>query len=413
MMHEDDRARLCRTEFPGLAQSVYDQKLIYLDNAATNQVGRAVMDAMMDHMTHENANTHRGIHALSEQATAHFEEARCDVADFIGAKDSDCIIFNAGTTAGINMLALGLENALSPGDAVLVTQLEHHSNYLPWQQLCRRTGAEFRVTPLTEQGDIDPDAFERLLADGHVRVAAFAHTSNVTGAVSPVRQMAAAAHAHGALSVVDGAQGVRNGLVDVTDLDCDFFCFSAHKMIGPTGIGAVYGKREALERLEISSFGGGMVDDVGLKSSTFSDIPFRFEAGTPNIVGAAGFRAAVKTLKAFDGAWIMERERALTRYLEDGLRSFEQVTVLGDPEIRSGAVSFTVKGRHPYDLASVMDKQGVAIRVGHHCAIPCLTHFGENSLLRMSPAFYNLYEEIDNALLALRTSINFFSKWDG
>jgi len=235
----------------------------------------------------------------------------------------------------------------------------------------------------------------------------------VTGAVNPIRQMVATAHKRGALCVVDGAQGVRNGCVDVMELDCDFFCFSAHKMIGPTGTGALYGKREALERLEISAFGGGMVDRVGPMSSSFSDIPFRFEAGTPNVVGVCGFGAAIKALNAFGKAWIMERERDLTKYLEEGLRGIEQVIILGSPQVRSGAVSFTVKGRHPYDLASVMDKQGVAIRVGHHCAIPCLTHFGENSVLRMSPAFYSLYEEIDEALLVLRKSINFFSRWDG
>jgi len=412
MIYEDEKALACRKEFPGLAQTLYDHRLIYLDNAATNQVGTAVIDAMTAHMIKENANTHRGVHYLSEQATMHFEQTRSDVAGFIGAQDSDCVAFNAGTTAGINTIALGLESRIKSGDAVLVTQLEHHSNYLPWQQLCCRTGAEFRVVPLTGQGDIDLEAYRRLLADGHVKVAAIAHTSNVTGSVNPVKQMVAEAHERDAVCVIDGAQGVRNGRIDVVDIDCDFFCFSAHKMIGPTGVGAIYGKKEALQKLAVKSFGGGMVDRVGYLSSEFSDIPFCLEPGTPNIVGVAGFRAAIAALNRIGREWIAKRERELTRYLENGLRSIEQVTVLGSPQIRSGVVSFVVKGRHPYDLASIMDKHGVAVRVGHHCAIPCLAHFGEDTALRMSPAFYNLFKEIDEALSALQKAIAFFSRWD-
>lgn len=413
MICGDDRVLQVRNEFPGLDQMVYGHKLIYLDNAATNQVGKSVIDAMTNHMLSENANTHRGIHYLGEQATTHLEQARCDAAAFIGARDSDCVVFNSGTTAGINTIALGLEPKLKSGDAVLVTQLEHHSNFLPWQQLCRRTGAEFRVVPLTQQGDIDQEAYSRLLADGRVKAVAIAHTSNVTGAVNPIKQMTAHAHGHDAICVIDGAQGVRNGLVDVTDIDCDFFCFSAHKMIGPTGVGVMYGKMEALRSLGVNAFGGGMADSVGRASSEFSDLPFRFEAGTPNIVGIAGLRAAIAALNKVGKEWISERERKLTKYLEDGLRRIKEVTVLGGPRERCGAVSFVVKGRHPYDLASVMDKQGVAVRAGHHCAIPCLRHFGEETALRMSPAFYNLYEEIDEALLALQKSIEFFSRWDG
>jgi cysteine desulfurase/selenocysteine lyase len=412
MMRDDEKVFEYRNEFPGLAQTVYGQKLIYLDNAATNQVGGSVMDAMTDHMLRENANTHRGIHYLGKQATKHFEQTRLDMAAFIGAHDSDCVVFDSGTTAGINMIALGLERGLGAGDAVLVTQMEHHSNYLPWQQLCRRTGASFRVTPLTGQGDIDLEAYDLHLADGRVKVAAIAHTSNVTGAVNPIREMTARAHERGAICVVDGAQGMRGDAVDVTDIGCDFFCFSAHKMIGPAGIGVIYGKREAFQRLSISAFGGGMVDGVGHEASTFSDLPFRFEAGTPNIVGVAGLGAAAAALNRIGRPWIAQRERELTAYLENGLRGIEGVTVLGSPPVRCGAVSFVVKDRHAYDLASVMDKHGVAVRAGHHCAIPCLAHFGRDAVLRMSPAFYNLYEEIDEALIVMQKAIAFFSKWD-
>jgi cysteine desulfurase/selenocysteine lyase len=413
MIHGDDRIAEIREDFPGFAARVYGKPLVYLDNAATNQVPQIVIDAVSRHMTCESANTHRGIHYLSEQATLHFEQARNEIAAYIGAKESDCVVFNSGTTAGVNTVALGLEARLMPEDALLVTQMEHHSNYIPWQQLCRRSGAEFRVAPLDENGDVDREAFRKLLADGRVTIAAFANASNVTGAVNPVKEMVAEAHGHGALCLVDGAQGIRNGAVNVADLGCDFFCFSAHKMAGPTGVGVLYGKREALEGLEPRVFGGGTVDGVEPHASIFSSLPFRLEAGTPNIAGVAGLRAAAAYLNEIGTEWISRRERDLTAYLRNNLLSVEGVRILGTPRSQSGACSFTIEGRHPYDLASVLDKAGVATRAGHHCAIPCLRHFGEEAALRMSPAFYNTAEEIDAAVAALRKAIEFFARWGG
>ena len=388
-----------RSDFPVLDTRVFGHRLVYLDNAATMQVPEPVLQEVMRHYHEDNANVHRGIHALSERSTRALEEAREHVASFINARSSDEIVFTSGTTASLNMLAEMLVARLEPGKAVATTMMEHHANFVPWQQACERTGHPFLAVPLDERGNLDRVAFSQMLEHDDVGIVSVTHVSNVLGTVNPISKIVAAAHAHGAIAVVDAAQSIRHEVVDVRAMGCDFLAFSGHKMGAPTGIGVLYGKLSLLEDLQPVRFGGEMVDDVRLAGTTFTRPPLRFEAGTPNYVGAIGLAAAIGYLEGLGLADVRAYEEQLMRSAEDKLKSVPGLSVLGDPTRRAGCLSFAVQGVHPFDLATMVDKLGVALRSGNQCAQPLLYEWCDiGTITRLSPAFYNTLAEIDYAV---------------
>lgn len=395
-----------RKDFPILEQEVYGHQLVYLDNAATTQMPEPVLEAIVHHYHADNANVHRGIHALSERSTRALEDARERVATFINARVSDEVIFTSGATASLNIAADMLVGNLRPGSAVVTTMMEHHANFVPWQQACIRTGHPLFVVPLDESGNLDMRACEAMLEQNDVALVAVAHVSNVLGTVNPVAAITALAHEHNALTVVDAAQSIRHEAVDVQAIDCDFLAFSGHKMCGPTGIGVLYGKLELLEGLRPVRFGGEMVEDVRVAETTFAPPPLRFEPGTPNYVGAIGLAAAIDYLEHLGLKDVHDRERQLIRYAEDVLSETPGLHIIGKPAKRAGCVSFTVDGVHPFDLATMVDKLGIALRSGNQCAQPLLYEvYDVGNITRISPAFYNTFDEIDAAVSALKRII--------
>ena len=402
-----DIARI-RADFPILSETVNDRPLVYLDNAATTQLPQCVIERMTAHCLHDNANVHRGVHTLSERSTAAFETARDTVRRFLGGEGE--VVFTSGATETVNLAASGLAHTLAPGDRVIVTVLEHHSNLLPWQRVCAQSGAELCVLPCPD-GEPDMERYRRLLDAGRVKLVAAAQVSNLTGTVLPLREMFALAHAAGALCFADGAQGMRHTPEGAEATGCDLYCFSGHKVCGPTGIGALWGRSEILEELEPLRLGGGMVDRVAERSFTMAELPARLEAGTPNTVGAVGLAAALDYLTALGRTEIAAREAALAAHAEERLSAIPGLRVLGTPDRRAGVLSFTLAGVHPYDAASVLDKLGVALRSGTHCAQPALASFGLTAALRLSPAFYNTFDEIDAAGDAIEQTMGMFRKW--
>ena len=385
-----------RRDFPILQRPVRGRRLVYLDSAATSQKPAAVIEALAAFYQRSNANVHRGIHTLAEEATAAYEGARARVAAFLGARDDE-IVFTRGTTEALNLVAWGwASHRLRPGDTILVTLMEHHSNLVPWQQVAARGGFHLRAVPLTADGRLDRDAFSRLLADHRPRVVALAHMSNVLGTINPVAELARQAREAGAVVVVDGAQSVPHLPVDVRRLGVDFLAFSAHKMLGPTGLGVLYGRRERLEEMEPLLTGGGMIRHVELQRSTWADPPHRFEAGTPPIAEAAAFACALDYLARLGMDAVAAHERDLVRYAWERLRQVKGLTLYGpEPEHRGGVISFTVAGVHPHDLAQVLDGEGVAIRAGHHCTQPLHRHLGVVATARASFYVYNDRDDVD------------------
>lgn len=398
-----------RKDFPVLEEKIGASDLIYLDNAATTQMPLCVQACVREHYLHNNANVHRGIHELSERSTEHFEAAREAVRDFLHADSAEEIIFTSGTTDSINLVASGMEELIDEKDTIVVTELEHHSDFLPWQRLCRQTGASFVVIPCPD-GQPDMNAFRQAM-ECRPKLMAVTQVSNLTGTVMPLQEMISSAHEAGAWFLVDGAQGVRHRVPDVKALDCDFYCFSGHKVMGPTGIGVLYGKKACLMQLEPSRVGGGMVDIVDITGSTYGPLPTRLEAGTPNYVGAIGLAEALRYLQNIGLEEIADYETKLITYAEERLRDISEIRILGDPKERAGAISFVIAGVHPYDAASILDKLGVALRSGTHCAQPALAMFGESAALRLSVAFYNTKDEIDTACEALVRTIRMVQKW--
>lgn len=390
-----------RKDFPILEREVHKRPLIYLDNAATTQLPVPVLDAMEEQYRLYQSNIHRGIHYLSERSTMRVEEVRSKTAEFIGADESAEIVFTSGTTESVNMAARSFSDGfLRPGDVVVTTEMEHHSNLVPWQEACRRTGAVLRVIPLTESGELDMETAARYLSERPKILAATA-VSNVTGTVNPVEELTSAAHEAGAAVLIDAAQLMRHARVDVKKINCDFLCFSGHKMMAPGGVGVLYGKREWLEKLPPAAFGGGMVGDVTAQGAKWEELPFKFEAGTRNIAGITGFGAAIDYLYSLGPDEVFERERELIGYAEGILREKAGVNVIGSPRGRSGAISFNISGLSYYDAAKLFDQLGIALRSGHHCALPLLRHFGLEGAVRLSAAFYNTKEELDAFSAAL------------
>lgn len=384
-----------RKQFPVLDQKVYGRQLVYFDNAATTQKPLCVIERERDYYLNENCNIHRGVHYLSQMATEAYENARKTVAAFINARKSEEIVFTRGTTESLNLLATSLGHLLiNKGDKVVVSAMEHHSNMVPWQQMLIREGGELLVIKMDENGILDLDHYAELLKQ-RPKVVSIAHISNTLATVNPVKEMIRMAHEHDIPVIVDGAQSMAHQVIDVQDLDCDFYVFSGHKMYAPMGIGGLYGKTEWLEKMPPYQFGGEMVDKVSFEKTTFNKVPFKFEAGTPNVGAALGLEAAVKFIQSFDRQEVERHEDMLLNYATEQLKNIDGIRFIGQAPRRNGLVSFLVDGIHPYDLGTIIDKMGVAVRTGHHCAEPVMTFFGIPGTVRASFAMYNTKEEID------------------
>jgi cysteine desulfurase/selenocysteine lyase len=391
-----------------LHQQVYNKPLVYLDNAATTQKPKVVIDAVRDYYLTINSNIHRSVHYLGQQATVAFEDTRRLVSDFIHARHQHEIIFTKGATESINLVAgsFGRE-FVGPGDEIVISAMEHHSNILPWQLMCSEKGAKLRVIPFHPNGELILDAYGDLL-NSHTRLVAVTHISNALGTINPVKDMIATAHERGIPVLIDGAQAVPPLRVDVTDLDCDFYCFSAHKMYGPMGVGILYGKEEWLNKLPPYQGGGEMISNVTFERSTFGELPFKFEAGTPNVADILGFRATLLYLNEIGMNYIAAHEEDLMNYALDRLKSVPEVRLVGDSPHRAGVISFLIGGIHPYDAGTVLDKLGFAVRTGHHCAQPVMDIYGIPGTVRISLGLYNTRDELDSFTEAVNRVIEMF-----
>ncbi|MBI2885762.1 MAG: cysteine desulfurase [Chloroflexi bacterium] len=407
--------QVVRKDFPILERQVHGRPLVYLDSAATSQKPQAVIDALADYYSRYNANVHRGIHTLAEEATAAYEDARRRVADFIGAASPRSVVFTRNTTEAINLVAYAWgRRTLRPGDEVVLTVMEHHSNLVPWQLMAQDTGAALRSVDITEDGCLDLEAFHKLLGP-RTRLVALTHMSNVLGTVNPVVAMARAAHSYGALVLVDGAQSVPHLPVRVQELACDFLAFSGHKMLGPTGIGALYAREELLEAMEPFMGGGEMIREVQLERSTWNEVPWRFEAGTPNIADAIAWVAALDYLEALGMAPVRAHELEITAYALSRLQEVPGITIYGPraAEDRGGVVAFNLKEVHPHDVGTALDQYGIAVRAGHHCAQPLHRRLGIGSTARASFYVYTTAQEIDALVAALHQTQEFFTRVAG
>ena len=390
----DDVAKV-RADFPILSEVIHGKPLVYLDNAASTQKPRAVLDAVTHYYEHDNANVHRGVHTLSERATIAYENARTKVAKFIGAADSSEIVFVRGTTEALNLVASSHGGAvLGEGDEVVLTQMEHHSNIVPWQMACARTGARLRVVPIHDSGELDMQAYASMLGP-RTRIVSVAHVSNALGTVNPVAEIVRLAHAAGAKVVVDGAQAVAHGPVDVAALGCDFYAFSGHKMYAPMGIGVLWARRSLLDAMPPWQGGGEMILTVTFEKSTYNVAPHKFEAGTPDVGGAVGLAAAIDYIEAVGRDRIAAHEHELIAYAEAALRAVPSLRMIGTAREKSGAHSFVLDGIHPHDIGTVLDHEGIAVRTGHHCAQPVMERYGVAATVRASFGIYNTIEDVD------------------
>jgi len=397
-----------RRDFPILAQEVNGHPLAYLDNAASYQRPLQVLDAVRHYYTHDHANIHRGVHTLSHRATDLYEGARETVRAFVNAASVREIVFTRGTTEAINLVACSFGQRLGPGDEILITTMEHHSNIVPWQLLCARSGATLRVAPINDAGELLLDDFRQLLGP-RTRLVSVAHVSNALGTINPVKEIIAAARARGVPVLLDGAQAVAHEAVDVRALDCDFYAFSGHKMCGPTGTGVLYGRESILRELPPWQGGGDMILTVSFSGTTYNELPYRFEAGTPNIAGAIGLAAAIRYLNGIGLPQIAAWEAQLLDHATASLGLLPGIRFVGTARHKAGVVSFNVDGIHPHDLGTVLDQQGVAIRAGHHCAMPVMERFGLAGTARASFAFYNTKAEVDQLVGAVRVAQRMFA----
>jgi cysteine desulfurase / selenocysteine lyase len=389
--------------FPALAQEVNGHRLVYLDGAASKLTPQPVIDAVRDYQSRDHANVHRGVHALSERATGLFEEARESLRRFVNAASTREIVFTRGATESLNIVAHGLAERLRPGDEVIVSALEHHANLVPWQMACARSGATLRHIPVDDDGTLNMAAFDALLTT-RAKVLAITEVSNALGTAVPVRDFVAKAQRAGLVTVVDGAQAVAHYPVDVRALGCDFYAFSGHKMYGPTGIGVLYGRFDALDALPPWQGGGDMIETVTLQTSTYAGLPARLEAGTPNIGGAVGLGAAVRWLESLDRERAAQIEARLLRRLEDALARLPWIRIIGAGAPKLGAISFVVDGVHAHDVGTVLDQFGIAVRVGHHCAMPVMQRFGVPATVRASFSLHNTARDVDALLAALHVA---------
>lgn len=399
-----------KKDFPILEQEVNGKKLVYLDSSATSQTPIQVTDSIADYYNRYNSNVHRGVHTLGTLATDAYEKARETVRRFINARYFEEVVFTRGTTTAINLVAHSYGDAnVSVGDEIVVTQMEHHANIVPWQQLAKRTGATLKFIPMSDSGELEKEAIDNTITD-NTKIVAVTHVSNVLGTINDVKYIAEVAHQHDAVIAVDGAQSAPHMKVDVQDLDVDFFSFSGHKMLGPTGIGALYGKRHLLDKMEPIEFGGDMIDFVGLEDATWTDLPTKFEAGTPLIAEAIGFAEAIRYIDELGLEEIHQHEYELVNYAYNEMSKIEGLEIYGpSPEKRAGLITFNVEGVHPHDLATALDSEGVAVRAGHHCAQPLMKWLNQSSTARASFYVYNTTEDVDKLIQALYRTKEFFS----
>lgn len=383
-----------RAQFPILQRTLYGKPMVYLDNAATSQKPQVVIEAIVDYYTRYNANIHRGVHTLSQEATDAYEAARKKIQKHFNAEKLHEIIFTSGTTHGINLVANGFASLLQKGDEVIVSALEHHSNIVPWQMLCEKTGARLRVIPMNENGTLDISSYQHLLSN-KTRLVFVNHISNALGVINPVKDMIEMAHQAGAAVLIDGAQSCAHIRPDVQALDADFYVASAHKMCGPTGVGVLYGKEKWLKKLPPYQGGGEMIAEVTFEKTTYADLPHKFEAGTPNICGGIVFGTAIDFLNGIGFENIEAYERELLRYTTEKLKEIDGLTIYGDVAEKTSVISFNLKNIHPYDVGAILDKLGIAVRTGHHCAQPIMDAFKIPGTVRASFAFYNTFEEAE------------------
>ena len=398
-----------RKDFPVLHQLVNGKPLVYLDNGATSQKPQCVIDALVRYYTTDNANVHRGVHTLSQRATDDYENARSKIRSFLNAASDQEIIYTRGTTESINLVAqtFGKQN-IGPGDEIIVSNMEHHSNIVPWQILCEEKGAKLRVVPIDDSGELLLDEFEAMLGP-RTKLVSITHVSNALGTIVPVERIVELAHAHGVPVLLDGAQAVPHMHVDVRSLDCDFYVFSGHKLFGPTGIGVLYGKAELLESMSPYQGGGEMIKSVTFEKTLYADLPYKFEAGTPNIAGAIGLGEAIDYVEALGFDRIMAHEQELLDYGSRALSSIEGVHIIGTAAHKSGILSFIMDGVHPHDIGTILDAEGIAVRTGHHCAQPVMDRFQIPATARASMAMYNTKEDIDALVLGIDRVIEVFS----
>lgn len=390
-----------RAQFPTLHQKVNGKDLIYFDNAASSQKPQVVLDAISNYYHYDNANVHRGVHYLSQKATDKFENTRKSVQAFINAKNSCEIIFTKGATDSINLVANGYRSILNKGDQIIISEMEHHSNIVPWQICCEISGAELKVIPMLDDGDLDMETFENLLSE-KTKLVAITHISNSLGTINPVEKIIKKTHNAGAKILIDGAQAAPHTFVDVQALDVDYYCFSAHKMYGPTGVGVLYGKKNLLTTLPPYQSGGEMIKEVSLKKTTYADLPHKFEAGTPNIAGVVAFKSALDFITDVGVENIAKHEDDLLKYAIEKLSKISGIQFIGKAKKRAALVSFNIEGLHPYDMGVLLDKMGIAIRTGHHCAQPIMEHYKISGTARMSFAIYNTKQEIDSCITAIK-----------
>lgn len=397
-----------RADFPILHQEIQGCRLAYLDNAASSQQPMAVIDAVSQYYQHDHANVHRGVHTLSHRATDAYEAAREKIRAYINAASTSEIVYTRGTTEAINLVAASLGQDVRSGDEILISHMEHHSNIVPWQLLCERTGATLRVAPINEQGELLTDEMIALM-NKRTRIVALAHVSNALGTINPVELIIKAAHDHDIPVLIDGAQAMSHSIVDVQKLGCEFYAFSGHKMFGPTGIGVLYGREDWLERLPPWQGGGEMILSVSFDDTVYNRLPYKFEAGTPNIAGAIGLGAAIDYLQTIGMQNIATYESDLLEYMTDQLASVPDVRLIGTAEHKAGVQSFVIEGIHPHDLGTVLDHKGVAIRTGHHCAMPVMDFFGVPGTARASLAFYNNREDVDQLIDGISVATKMFA----
>lgn len=400
-----------KNDFPILFQEVNDEPLVYLDNAATSQKPKQVIDSLVHYYEHDNANVHRGVHTLAERATSSYEASREKVRNFINAKSTKEVLFTRGTTTAINWLSRSYGDAnVSAGDEILISQMEHHSNIVTWQELAKRQQATLVYVDLTDEGELDIEDFKKKLSS-KTKIVSLAHASNVLGVVNPIKELTKLVHEVGAVMVVDGAQSAPHMIVDVQELDADFYAFSGHKMCGPTGIGVLYGKQNLLEEMEPIEFGGEMIDFVYHDHSTWTELPWKFEAGTPNIAGAIALGSAIDYLTEIGMDNIHQHEQELVEYVFPKLKAIEGLTIYGpqDPKKHTGVIAFNIDGVHPHDTSTALDMEGVAVRAGHHCVQPLLTYLGVQSTARASFYFYNTKKDADRLVEAIIATKEFFT----
>ena len=393
-----------RDEFPILDQQINGEDLIYLDNAASTQKPKSVINAIKDYYENDHSNVHRGVHTLSVRATEAYENARAKVAEFLNSPNKHQIIFTKGTTDSVNLIASSVTNLIQEDDEILITSMEHHSNIVPWQELCKRTGAVLKVIPINENGELMIDEYKNMVSD-KTKLISVVHLSNTLGTINPIEDIIEFAKSNDVITVIDGAQAVGHLPIDVQKLDCDFYLFSGHKIFGPTGIGVLYGKEEILNQMDPYQFGGEMILKVTFEETTYNDLPHKYEAGTPNIAGAVGIGASIDFINGLDRDLAHEHEMSLHNYALEQLEMIEGIRIIGNSKNKSSIISFVVDGIHPHDIGTIINQKGIAVRTGHHCTMPLMDFYGIPGTVRASFSIYNNHSEVEKLIDAIKLAI--------